>query len=256
MPGGRSSARRARPSASVSARRDGGAVAEQLDRARPPRAGRRRCRARGWRASSSRRESSRLDPMGARDLAPRPPGRVRRRGRRPRRRPRAGRRGAARRGRAPRRGRRRRRARARPSARSRGRPACRARASRCRRGGAPRRRRASPSRSASRAVIAVAAAPPARDEQRLLDLEEEVAPLVRGRAVDAETDAHARVEQRPHGGDAGAEPQVRRRAVRDAGARARRTARPRRRRGGRSARTRRRRRASRAGRGTRPGVQP
>ena len=33
-----------------------------------------------------------------------------------------------------------------------------------------------------------------RDEQRLLDLEEQVAALVRGRPVDAESDAHARVE--------------------------------------------------------------
>ena len=75
-----------------------------------------------------------------------------------------------------------------------------------------------PSRSASRAVIAVRAAAAARDEQRLLDLEEEVAALVRGRAVDAEPDADARVEQLAHGRDAGAEAQVRRRAVRDADA--------------------------------------
>jgi hypothetical protein len=58
----------------------------------------------------------------------------------------------------------------------------------------------------------------ARHEQRLLDLEEQVATLVRRRAVDAEADATAGVEQRPYGSDAGAEPQVRRRAVRDAGA--------------------------------------
>ena len=67
------------------------------------------------------------------------------------------------------------------------------------------------------------AAAPARDEQRLLDLEEEVAALVRGRAVDAEPDAHARVEQVAHGRDARAEPQVRRRAVRDADAVSRRS---------------------------------
>ena len=58
----------------------------------------------------------------------------------------------------------------------------------------------------------------ARDEQRLLDLEEQVAALVRRRAVDAEADADARVEEVAHRRDAGAEPQVRGRAVRDAGA--------------------------------------
>ena len=41
----------------------------------------------------------------------------------------------------------------------------------------------------------------AGDEQRLLDLEEEVAPLVRGRAVDAEPDAHVRAEEAAHGRD-------------------------------------------------------
>ena len=69
------------------------------------------------------------------------------------------------------------------------------------------------------------AAAPARDEQRLLDLEEQVAALVRRRAVDAEPDAHAGVEQVAHRCDAGAEPQVRRRAVRDAGAASPRSAR-------------------------------
>ena len=58
----------------------------------------------------------------------------------------------------------------------------------------------------------------AGDEQRLLDLEEEVAALVRGGAVDAEPDAHVRVEELAHRRDPGAEPQVRGRAVRDADA--------------------------------------
>src|SRR4029078_2752804 len=62
----------------------------------------------------------------------------------------------------------------------------------------------------------VAAAPSAGDEKRLLDLQEEVAPLVRGRAVDAEADAHARVAQRPPRGDARAEAEVRGRTVRHA----------------------------------------
>jgi hypothetical protein len=65
----------------------------------------------------------------------------------------------------------------------------------------------------------LAAAPPARDEKRLLDLHEQVAPLVRRGAVDAEPDADSRVEQRPHGSDAGAEAQIRGGAVRDARAR-------------------------------------
>src|SRR5439155_8655593 len=38
-------------------------------------------------------------------------------------------------------------------------------------------------------------APPTSGEQRLLDLEEEIAALVRGRAVDAEADPHARVDE-------------------------------------------------------------
>jgi hypothetical protein len=79
----------------------------------------------------------------------------------------------------------------------------------------------------------------ARDEQRLLHLEREVAALVRRAAVDAEADADARVEQLAHGRDAGAEPEVRGRAVRDADARCART-RDVASRGGRSARTRRR----------------
>ena len=48
-----------------------------------------------------------------------------------------------------------------------------------------------PSRRASRTVIAFGPAARAGDEQRLLDLEEEVAALVRRRAVDAEADADA-----------------------------------------------------------------
>ena len=48
--------------------RDGGAVAEQLDRD-PRRAARLPCRARASRASRSWRESCRLDTMGACDLA-------------------------------------------------------------------------------------------------------------------------------------------------------------------------------------------
>src|SRR5207248_4494337 len=59
---------------------------------------------------------------------------------------------------------------------------------------------------------------PAGDEQGLLELEEQVATLVRGRAVDAEPDADAGVEQRSHRGDSRAEPQVRGRAVGDTGA--------------------------------------
>ena len=65
-----------------------------------------------------------------------------------------------------------------------------------------------PSRSASRAVIAAGPAAAARDEQRLLHLEDEVAALVRRGAVDAEPDADARVDaaraparrRRPAGG--------------------------------------------------------
>ena len=72
-----------------------------------------------------------------------------------------------------------------------------------------------PSRSASRTVIAVGPAAAARDEQRLLDLEEEVGALVRRRAVDAEPDRRARVDELAHRRDPGAEAQVRGRAVRD-----------------------------------------
>src|SRR3990170_546869 len=61
---------------------------------------------------------------------------------------------------------------------------------------------------------------PARHEQRLLHLEEEIATLVRGGAVHAEPDPDAGVDHVAHGRDAGAEPEVRRRTVRDAGARA------------------------------------
>ena len=78
---------------------------------------------------------------------------------------------------------------------------------------------AEPKRLAGRHRPRTAAAP--RDEERLLDLEEEVAALVRRRTVDAEPDAHACVRHPTHGSDAGAEAQVRRRAVRDAGARLR-----------------------------------
>ena len=56
-----------------------------------------------------------------------------------------------------------------------------------------------------------------RHEQRLLDLQPEVAALVRGRAVDAQPDRNRSVEERPHRGDARAEPQVRARAVRHTG---------------------------------------
>src|SRR4029077_19564012 len=48
--------------------------------------------------------------------------------------------------------------------------------------------------------------------------EEEIAALVRGRAVDSEPDSHARVEQLAHGCDTGAESQVRGRAVCDSDA--------------------------------------
>ena len=75
-----------------------------------------------------------------------------------------------------------------------------------------------PRRSASRAVMACGAAAAARDEQRLLDLEHQVAALVRGRAVDAEADVHAGVEHLAHRRHAGAEAQVRGGAVRDADA--------------------------------------
>jgi hypothetical protein len=45
----------------------------------------------------------------------------------------------------------------------------------------------------------------ARDQERLLHLEQEVAALVRRRAVDAEPDPNARIEVLPHRGDARAE---------------------------------------------------
>ena len=95
-------------------------------------------------------------------------------------------------------------------------------------------------------------AAPARDEQRLPDVVEEVAALVRRRAVDAEPDAHARVRsspapaRRPLRGGGSTSGSARRRC------RSPRSGRSRRPRGGRSGRTRRRRRASRASRGTRP----
>ena len=74
------------------------------------------------------------------------------------------------------------------------------------------------SRSASREVERGRAAEAARDEQRLLHLQEEIAALVRSGAVDAEADPDARVEQPAHRRDPRAEPEVRARAVRDAGA--------------------------------------
>ena len=140
---------------------------------------------------------------------PRRRGRGDRRARPPRRRRRAGRRGAAPRGRARRRGRRRR-ASSSPSVRQ------TARSARLPGSSEPMSSRRStaapprvPSRSASRAVSAAGPPRPARDEQRLLDLEQQVAALVRRRAVDAEADAHARVEQVAHRRDARAEPEVR-----------------------------------------------
>src|SRR6266550_6930821 len=45
----------------------------------------------------------------------------------------------------------------------------------------------------------------ARDEQGLLDLQEEVAALVRGRPVDAKSDSYFRVQQFAHARDAGPE---------------------------------------------------
>jgi outer membrane protein assembly factor BamD len=56
-------------------------------------------------------------------------------------------------------------------------------------------------------------APAARDEQRLLDLEEEIAALVRRGSVDAQADLHAGVEHLAHGGDARAQAEVRGGAV-------------------------------------------
>ena len=78
-----------------------------------------------------------------------------------------------------------------------------------------------PIRSASRAVIAFRRRRAPGDEERLLDLDEEVAALVRGGAVDAEPDPRAGVEQGAHRRDARAETQVRGRAVRDTRARRR-----------------------------------
>ena len=220
-------------------------------RGTPAAGGRRRCRGRGWRARRSRRESSRLDTMVTRDLRLVGPRRAHRRARRPHRRRRAGRRDAGRRRRAPRRDRRLRRARARRSpdrqvgllarlqradvvAAQDGRPAARAEPERL--AGRHRRR----------------AAAPARDEQRLLHLEEEIAALVRRGPVDAEADADAGVDA----ARTGATPAPRRRfdvgqwATPDPGRAKRATSCARR--GGRSGRTRRRGTASRAARGTRP----
>ena len=58
----------------------------------------------------------------------------------------------------------------------------------------------------------------AGEHQRGAQLVDELARLVRGGAVDAEADRRARREQLRHGRDAGPEPPVRGRAVRDAGA--------------------------------------
>src|SRR5262245_61648901 len=55
----------------------------------------------------------------------------------------------------------------------------------------------------------IAAAATAGDEQRLLDLEEEVSALIRCGAVDTETDADVAIEEVAHGSDTGSEPQVR-----------------------------------------------
>src|SRR6185437_12239138 len=55
----------------------------------------------------------------------------------------------------------------------------------------------------------------ARDEQRLLDLHEEIAALVRGRPVYAEPDSHLRFEQVAHACDAGSQSHVRGGTVRD-----------------------------------------
>ena len=112
-----------------------------------------------------------------------------------------------------------------------------------------------PSASASRAVSACGPPRQPRHEQRLAQLAAQLARLVGRRAVDAEPDRRAGGGERGHRRDAGAEPRVRGRAVRDAGAASRRTGAPRARRGARSGRARRRRRASRAARGTRPGAR-
>ena len=60
------------------------------------------------------------------------------------------------------------------------------------------------------------AAAPAGHEERLLDLHEQVAPLVRRGAVHAQPDANAGIDERSYRRDAGTQAQVRGRAVRDA----------------------------------------
>jgi hypothetical protein len=60
------------------------------------------------------------------------------------------------------------------------------------------------------------AAASARHEQGLLDLEREVAALVRGGAVDPEAHAHPRVQELAHAGDPRTEAEVGRRAMGDA----------------------------------------
>jgi hypothetical protein len=78
--------------------------------------------------------------------------------------------------------------------------------------GPPARREPKRLSRAHRAATAARAG----DEQRLLHLEEEVAALIRRRAVDAEPEPDARVEQLAHRRDPGAEPQVGGRAMGDA----------------------------------------
>ncbi len=115
-----------------------------------------------------------------------------------------------------RRGRSTRRARARPSARRRCPRSCPASSepmsSRSRTAAPPR----VPSESASRAVIASGPPRPRATSSACFTSQKQVAALVRGRAVDAEPDANARVEQLAHRRDPRAEPQVRGRTVRDA----------------------------------------
>ena len=118
-----------------------------------------------------------------------------------------------------------RRARARRSARPRGRRVCPARASRGRRGRSTSAPPRVPSRSASRAVSASGPPRPRATSSACFTSRKRSLALVRGRAVDAEPDAHARVEHLRDGSDPGAEAQVRGRAVRDARAPPRRSAR-------------------------------
>ena len=187
----------------------------ELARARPQPAGPQLCRARGWRAMRSRSESSRLDPMGTRDLGLVGPDE----------------RTAAHHVLA---------ADDQPLDPMRGREHETGDqvvgASELQPAGTPDRKvgllawleradvvatqhRGSPARRESQCFAGsecIRPAAPARNEQRLLDLEEEVAALVRGRAVDSETYAGVRIDELAHGGDTGTEAEIRRRAVRDA----------------------------------------